>query len=108
MENLKFEDVPNLLNDLIVKVESLERAINQKKETTDQQPQDQLLTIDEACKLLNLCKQSVYGLSFRNEIPKIKLPGKKKLYFSRESLMNWLKSKESKAINNVGGAKYEV
>jgi excisionase family DNA binding protein len=46
------------------------------------------LTLDEACKFLNLAKQTIYGFTSKNEIPFIKRG--KKLYFKKEELENWL------------------
>ena len=51
--------------------------------------QNELLTLSEACEFLHLAKQTVYGLTSKNEIPHIKKG--KNLRFRRSDLNNWLK-----------------
>jgi len=52
--------------------------------------EDELLTIKEASKLINLAVPTIYGLVHKNEIPFSK--GKKKLYFNRAELLEWVNS----------------
>ena len=52
--------------------------------------EDQLLTIKEASKFLNLSVQTVYGYVHRSEIPVCKVS--KRLYFSKKELTEWVKS----------------
>lgn len=54
------------------------------------QPQDRLLNIDEACELLQLEKPTVYSKVSRGELPHIKKA--KRLYFSRQSLLDYIHS----------------
>jgi excisionase family DNA binding protein len=54
------------------------------------------LSIDEACKFLNLAKQTVYGFTSKNEIPFIKRG--KKLYFKKEDIENWLLGNKNGAL----------
>jgi len=63
---------------------------NAIKEFGDKQQvtEKQFLTIDEACKFLNLAKQTLYGFTSKNEIPFIKRG--KKLYFKKDDIENWL------------------
>ena len=52
--------------------------------------EDELLTIKEASKLINLAVPTIYGLVHKNEIPYSK--GKKKLYFDKVQLLEWVHS----------------
>lgn len=54
------------------------------------EPQDKLLNIDEACELLHLEKPTVYSKVSRGELPHMKKG--KRLYFSRESLIEYIHS----------------
>lgn len=46
------------------------------------------LTIDEAAKLINLTKPTVYGLVHQNKIPYIKKG--KRLYFVKADILDWI------------------
>ena len=48
------------------------------------------LTIDEAAKLINLTKPTVYGLVHQNKIPYIKKG--KRLYLVKAELLDWINS----------------
>jgi excisionase family DNA binding protein len=52
------------------------------------------LTIDEAAKLINLTKPTVYGLVHQNKIPYIKKG--KRLYFVKAELLDWINSGKQK------------
>lgn len=52
--------------------------------------ENELLTIKEASKLINLAVPTIYGLVHKNEIPYSK--GKKKLYFKKAELLEWVHS----------------
>ena len=58
-----------------------------------------LLSIDEAVVLLNLAKPTVYNLVSSGKIPVMKKS--KRLYFSRNELLNWLKSGRKKTIDEI-------
>jgi len=52
--------------------------------------QDKLLNVDEACDLLHLEKPTVYSKVSRGELPHMKKG--KRLYFSKESLLEYIHS----------------
>jgi len=57
-------------------------------QSTNSDNQDEILTIEQASKLINLAKPTIYGLTCKNLIPFIKKA--KKLYFRRTTLLQWL------------------
>lgn len=57
---------------------------------------DQLLTIEEASKLLHLTKPTLYSKVSKGELPGVCKQGKR-LYFSKESLIDWIKSGRKKS-----------
>jgi excisionase family DNA binding protein len=55
------------------------------------QPEQQdLIPIEEAMKITNLAKQTIYGLVYNRRIPFIKREGSRKLCFSRKALLEWI------------------
>ncbi|MDO9187586.1 MAG: helix-turn-helix domain-containing protein [Bacteroidia bacterium] len=60
-------------------------------EQTQSQPELQdLIPIDEAMKITNLARQTIYGLVYNRKIPFIKRTGSRKLCFSRKALLAWI------------------
>lgn len=57
--------------------------------------EDKLLTIREASKFLNLSVPTLYSKHSKREIPGVCKQGKR-LYFSKKSLIEWIKSGEIK------------
>ena len=51
-----------------------------------------LLTLEEACKLLRVSKSYIYSLTHRQKIPHIKMMGH--LRFRRSDIDNWLRDQE--------------
>ncbi len=58
--------------------------------TEKNEPKDKLLNIDEACQVLHLEKPTVYSKVSRGELPHMKKG--KRLYFSREALLEYIHS----------------
>jgi len=61
--------------------------------------QDQLLTIQQAAELLNLSVPTIYGLVSRSVIPVSKKG--KRLYFSKQELLNWIKEGRKKTKGEI-------
>jgi len=60
---------------------------------------DELLTIQEAAKFLNLSVATLYGYSSRLEVPFCKRS--KRLYFSKKSLLAWIKEGKRKTAAEI-------
>ena len=73
--------------------ENILKAINPYK-TSDE---DAFLSIEEAAKIVNLSKATIYGLTHQKEIPFHKRG--KRLYFLKSEILQWIKSgkRESKS-----------
>ena len=65
------------------------------KATSPSVSHKEIMSIDEAAKLLNLAKQTLYGMTSRNEIPFVKRT--RKLYFNRTDLESWLQEGKRKS-----------
>lgn len=93
MQNINLANLPEWVKlevtkgDLIAFAESL---INQTsmKVSVPTQPVKEILTIEETSDLLNLAKQTLYGMTSRNEIPFLKKS--RKVYFLHSDLEKWI------------------
>ena len=82
--NMLFEELIKKISERVS--ENLLQAIN----TSIPIEEPSFLTIDEAAKLINLTKPTVYGLVHQNKIPYIKKG--KRLYFVKADILDWIKS----------------
>lgn len=99
MEQISFEQLPQAVTQLYNKLEDIERLLLEKN--IEHQPdQDQLLTIQQAGELLNLSVPTLYGYVQRSAIPVSKKG--KRLYFSKQDLMEWIKTGKKKTLAETG------
>ena len=98
MESYKFEDLPNLIGELFVKIENIEKLLQEYK-LSNSAAQDELLTISDAAKLLKLSVATIYTKVCKNEIPANKQG--KRLYFYRTELLDWIKSGRIRIISEI-------
>ena len=90
LSSIKLTDIEALIENSVRRAFS---AIDNKKS------EDEILTLDEACRFLNLQHATIYGMTSRREIPFIKKA--KKLYFSKDDLTAWLKSSYRKPKREI-------
>lgn len=96
MTEFTFEQLPKAVAQLYEKLNSIENLLLNK---THQQESDQLLTIQQAGELISLSVPTLYGYVSRNEIPFSKKG--KRLYFSKQELMDWIKTGRNKTIAEI-------
>lgn len=89
MNELTFDQLPNAVSELFNKLENIEKLLTEKTEQPPTQPQDELLNVQQAAKLLQLTVPTIYTKVSRNELPFMKRS--KRLYFSRLELLAYLK-----------------
>jgi len=96
MENVVFTQlsIPEIRQLFRQELETYFEANKQSEHSTEQA--DQLLTIDEAGELLHLKKPTLYSKVSKGELPGVCKQGKR-LYFSKESLIDWIKSSQRKS-----------
>jgi excisionase family DNA binding protein len=100
MKPFTFEDLPNILGTLVMRVENIERLVKEIKSGRNSEDFDpELLTIIQASKLVNLSVATIYSKVCRNEIP-VNKQGKK-LYFIKSELLDWIKSGRIKTISEL-------
>jgi excisionase family DNA binding protein len=98
MKPYRFEDLPDMIGELLLKMNNIEKLLQENK-VNNVVADDDLLTISEAAKLLKLSVATIYTKVCRNEIPANKQG--KRLYFYRGELLNWIKSGRIKTISEI-------
>ena len=99
MENrtISFEDLPQATSALQGEVKALRSAVEQLvveiKSSKGMDTMEDMIGIDEACKILGLKKPTVYHKAQKREIKSYKTEGTKKLMFKRSELYEWQESK---------------
>jgi excisionase family DNA binding protein len=99
MDSLTFESLPKAVSQLCEDMAIIKQHLLQEKEEPKQPAQDELLTIQQTAELLNLSVPTIYGLVHRRAIPVMKRT--KRLYFSRQSIMDYIKSGRRKSIFEI-------
>ncbi len=92
---LTFDQLPEAVSQLFIKLENIERILLQKN-TKEQKHQDDVLNIDQAATFLHLARTTLYAMVSRREIPFMKKS--KRLYFSTKELTTWLHNTKREAI----------
>lgn len=96
---LTFEQLPKAVSQLVEKMENIERLLLGRDNHTPTTNSDQLLTIKQASEFLSLAVPTLYSMVSKNELPYMKRS--KRLYFSREELINYLKEGRHKSIVEI-------
>ena len=99
MENrtISFEDLPQATSALQGEVKALRSAVEQLvveiRSSKGMDTMEDMIGIDEACKILGLKRPTVYHKAQKREIKSYKPEGTKKLMFKRSELYEWQESK---------------
>lgn len=96
-----FEEIEQRL----ISIESLILDLRKTPVPSEGIDKDHFITIKEAGKLLNLSVPTLYGYVSKRKIPYSKKG--KRLYFSREELINWLSAGRVKTVSEIE-AEFEV
>ena len=98
MDRLTLETLPEAFLFLSNEVSEIKKLLlqNQSYQTTEDYG---ILTLTEAAKLLHLEKSTIYGLVNKSLIPYMKKG--KRLYFSKNDLINWLKEGKRKTTKEI-------
>ena len=100
MKNLTFDQLPEAVNQLFNKLESIEQLLKAGNANPTQDTKD-LLTIQEAGVFLHLSVPTLYGYVSKNTIPFSKRPGSKRLWFSKKELTDWIKTGRKQTVAEV-------
>src|SRR5687768_13534004 len=97
MPTITFDQLPQAVSQLYDKLSNIEALL---KEVNNLAPKpDELLTVTEAARFLNLSIPTIYGKVSRNEIP-VNKQGKR-LYFYKSELGNWIKEGRKKTVSEI-------
>lgn len=97
MTKITFEELPSAVSQLHEKLIDIEQILLNQEH--GQIHEDQILTIQKAAELINLSVSTIYSLVQRRAIPFSKQG--KKLYFSRDELINWIKAGRKKTAQEI-------
>lgn len=87
MKPFTFDQIPIMMNKIHDKLEHLEKLIT--RISNGEENMEELLSIQEASKLLNLSVSTIYSKVCKREIS-VNKQGKR-IYFYRHELMKWIK-----------------
>ena len=97
-KTLSFEQLPELIQNLVERIESLEKAIREKHQALPLE--NELMSVDDVCKLLGKSKSVVYRTVRYHDIPFIRQGNR--LYFDRAAIKKWLDKKHKvECITNM-------
>lgn len=89
MEYLTFDQLPIAVSNLTKEIGEIKRLIIEHQSAVSSDPAEELLTVQQAAKFLNLTVPTIYSKVSKGELPVMKQG--KRLYFSSHELMNYLK-----------------
>ena len=98
MNTPTFEQLPLLVANLINEVSEL-KALLLKKSEQPTEPNDELLTIEQACGLLKLSTPTIYSKVAKRELTVMKRG--KRLYFSKKELTEYIKQGRKKTVSEI-------
>ena len=97
METITFDQLPQAVTRLHEKLDHIEQLLRDTNNYSNET--DELLTIAQAAKFLNLSTPTIYSKVSRNEIP-VNKQGKR-LYFYKSELAEWIKSGRKKTLTEI-------
>lgn len=98
MTAITFEQLPEAVSQLAVKLDNIERLLTLKKEPT-KEPTEKLFSVKQAAEFLRLSVPTMYSKVSRGELPVMKRG--KRLYFSEKELMEYLKAGRKKSNDEI-------
>ncbi len=98
---LSFEELPNAVSEIFSKLTNIERLL-QEQSSGGKTDQNDLLNIKQAAEMLNLSVPTLYGYVHDMLIPYSKI--KKRLYFSKRELTEWVQSGRKKTISEINSS----
>ena len=97
MKPFTFDQIPKLIGKLFDKMDRIETLL--KGLNIEPHTEEELLSITEAAKFLNLSVATLYSKVSRNEIPVCKKG--KRHYFLKSELMEWIKTGHIKSYEQI-------
>lgn len=63
--------------------------------------EEDIIGIEDAMRITRLKRQTIYCLITAKEIPYIKVPGRKKLLFSKQRLLDWINTGRKRTAKEI-------
>jgi len=98
---LTFDNLPTQVSQINDRLDKIEKLLKQQNNNKPESNEDDLLTVKEAAQFLHLSVPTVYSKCQRRELPYIKPNGSKRLYFSKNDLLNWMKGNKRKSHQDI-------
>jgi excisionase family DNA binding protein len=96
---------PIRLNELETLIQhSVEKALKAFSGTQPATDPDRLMNVDEAADFLSLSKSTIYSMTCKGELPVMKTNRGRKLYFSRNDLMEYVKQGRKMTVAEIEAA----
>lgn len=101
MENstFSFDQLPQVVHRFGLQLEELKRLVLDMSGQQGQQEQDIIMDVQDTAKFLKLSVPTIYSKTSRGELPAMKRG--KRLYFSRLSLMQYLREGECRTMADI-------
>ena len=90
-KTLSFEQLPELIQNLVERIESLEKTVREKQQL--QPLEGELMSVEDVCKMLGKSKSAIYRAVRIQDIPYIRQGNR--LYFDRPTIKKWLDRKQN-------------
>lgn len=89
------------INERFDKLENQYRSLADLIRSNSKEDSEELLTVQDASKLLNLSIPTIYTKVSKAELPVMKMKRSKRLYFSKTDLLEYLKEGKRKTVSEI-------
>ena len=94
---LKFEDLPDAISQLIEQNKLILKSIQEA--SFSKGTYEEVLTLSRICELLELKRQTIYSYVSKKQIPFHKKAGK--LYFFKKEIIDWIETKNRGTVEGI-------
>jgi excisionase family DNA binding protein len=98
-QTFSFDQLPQQMQRVTLQLEKIERLLLDRSGQVQQQEQDIIMDVQDTAKFLHLSVPTIYSKASRGELPAMKRG--KRLYFSRQSLMQYLRDGECRTMADI-------
>ena len=102
---ISFDKLPQAVSQINERLQNIERLLMERSNES-KSDSNELLNIEQASKHLNVSVATIYTYVHERVIPFSKV--KKRLYFSKQELTEWVKTGRKKTITEVNASAEEL
>ncbi len=89
-QTITFEQIPRVLGEIRGKLDFLIGRLDEMAAPAQNKEDDELMTLDQACKFLDKSPSTIYSLTSEKSIPFMKRGNR--LYFLKHELLEWIRT----------------